>query len=150
MADERIQELLRELRERWGVKVVPEPPPEVLAWLRKAERYISSSPPPFELKPWLSSLPSEADHELCLARGPSGAICDLQSQHDSQHSCRTGLGMGTVRWPASTRSPPQFGYCDASYDSGRLRCVLARDHQHSKGHEYEEVSAFRPYDWGVL
>jgi len=147
MADERIQELLRELRERWGVKAVaPVPPQDVLEWLAREACFepneeslghqTSTRGAPRGLLAWLRSFGVE---RMCLAAHPTRrARCNLPVNHPDEHKLLRRYHRDD--WPvASLTWDRDEGPCDATYDSGRLRCVLSADH--GGYHNYESAKA---------
>ena len=131
MADERVREMLRELRERYGVRMVPEPPEQVLLWLQREAAFERGLETAFEHGPetpggmdntrgllvWLRSFGSD---RLCLAHGPSNQRCERTIRHEGNHA-RTTKVRGRREWEVAT------GTCIA-HDPGRWHCHLPVAH----------------------
>lgn len=89
MADQRAQELLRELRGRYGVRLVREPPTAFLQWV--AQRYLdkeiwANKQDLILIKKWLLELGIPVAR--CKSMHHSGERCERVTRHGGKHATK--------------------------------------------------------------
>lgn len=101
MADQRVQELIRELRDRYGVRVVPEPSQALLRLLHRH----ALAPSPFtpeiapHLQKWLAEFGSRP---VRCFKASGGFKCLLEAGHEGLHRA-AGVGWGDENKKAETK-----------------------------------------------